>query len=255
MKVTLLAHTPNPEQVVAAAARLCYSSCDAAHLMEQLTPEKTASFVQMLAQLGHESPTEHVTFTFGIQGISRACSHQLVRHRIASYSQKSQRYVSENAFEYVTPPEIAADPALLACYEKAMADCQRVYEQLADDLTQHHTKALMENGMQEAEAKKAARKQANEDARFVLPNACETQIVVTMNARSLHNFFRERMCQRAQWEIRDLAWEMYALVTEVAPNLFSKAGPGCLHGGCPEGKMSCGKAKEVRARFEAMTQK
>ena len=249
MRVTLIAHTPDPEKVVAAAAKLCYSSSDVNTLMDNLTPEKVDSFVELLASYGHESPIEHVTFTFGIEGVSRSCTHQLVRHRIASYSQKSQRYVSEKGFEYIVPPEIEADEKALACYEKAMADANDAYNQLADILEETHFNTLCAAGKNEQEARRAARKMAIEDARFVLPNGCETKIIVTMNARSLMNFFHHRCCNRAQWEIRDVAQEMLTLCREVAPALFSHAGPSCVNGPCPEGAMTCGRIKEMRERF------
>ncbi len=249
MRVTLIAHTPDPEKVVAAAAKLCYSSSDVQTLMDNLTPEKVESFVELLASYGHESPVEHVTFTFGIEGVSRSCTHQLVRHRIASYSQKSQRYVSEKGFEYVTPPAIAEDEQALAVYERAMAQMQEAYDTLADLLEDKHAAVLEQNGKTAEEAHRVARKTAIEDARFVLPNACETKIIVTMNARSLINFFHHRCCNRAQWEIRDVAQEMLRLCREVAPSLFAHAGPSCLNGPCPEGSMTCGRIKEMRERY------
>ncbi len=250
MNVTLIAHTPEPEKVVAAAAKLCYSSSDVQTLMDNLTPEKVESFVELLASYGHESPIEHVTFTFGIEGISRACTHQLVRHRIASYSQKSQRYVSEKGFEYVTPPAIAADEKALARYEAAMAQMNDAYNEIADLLEQSHYDALLSEGKGEKEALRVARKMAIEDARFVLPNGCETKIIVTMNARSLMNFFHHRCCNRAQWEIRDVAQEMLRLCREAAPALFSHAGPSCVNGKCPEGSMTCGKMKDMREMYK-----
>ncbi|MBQ9414655.1 MAG: FAD-dependent thymidylate synthase [Clostridia bacterium] len=249
MHVTLIAHTPDPEKVVASAAKLCYSSSDVQTLMDGLTPEKVESFVQMLASYGHESPVEHVTFTFGIEGISRSCSHQLVRHRIASYSQKSQRYVSERQFEYITPPAIAEDGEALAYYDKTMEEISGAYNALADLLEKRHYQDLLASGKDEKEAAKAARKMAIEDARFVLPNACETKIIVTMNARTLLNFFHHRCCSRAQWEIRAVADEMLRLCREVSPSLFAHAGPSCLNGPCPEGSMSCGKMKEMRKKY------
>ncbi len=247
--MTLISHTPDPEKVVAAAAKLCYSSSDVKTLMDNLTPEKVERFVEMLASFGHESPVEHVSFTFGIEGVSRSCTHQLVRHRIASYSQKSQRYVSEKGFEYITPPLIAEDEAALACYTQAMKQADEAYNTLADILEQRHYKDLLAAGKDEAAAASAARKMAIEDARFVLPNACETKIIVTMNARTLINFFHHRCCNRAQWEIRAVAQEMLDLCREVAPFLFGHAGPSCLNGPCPEGAMSCGRVKEMRERY------
>lgn len=235
MKVTLLSHTPEPEKLIATAAKLCYSSSDIDHLMEGLTPDKVDSFINMLMEIGHESPIEHVTFTFGIEGISRACSHQLVRHRIASYSQKSQRYVDENQFEYVTPPSIKKRHELRDMFDEKMRDIQKAYAEMRIMLKD----ALIE---EECMDPKVAEKVANEDARFLLPNACTTSIIVTMNIRSLFNFFKHRCCNRAQWEIRAVAMEMWNLCMDVAPNIFKYAGPDCVtKGKCSEGKMSCGK--------------
>lgn len=252
VKVVLLAHTPNPEATVAAAAKLCYSSSTIEGICEGLTPEKTASFVEMLAEIGHESPIEHVSFTFGVEGISRACSHQLVRHRIASYSQKSQRYVNEDSFEYVIPPEVEKIPEAKEEFIRQMKMIDDGYKQLAELLTAKHTEAFIAEGLDEKTALSKAKKKAIEDARFLLPNACETKIVVTMNARSLMNFFRHRCCNRAQWEIKEVADQMLKLVLEVAPNLFKNAGPSCVSGGCPEGKMTCGKIKQVREFYKEM---
>ena len=216
--------------------------------MEGLTEEKTASFVDMLAEIGHESPIEHVSFTFGIEGVSRSLLAQLTRHRIASYSVQSQRYVREKMFEYVVPPEIEAIPEAAAEYRRAMEEDER----LTVLLKERHLQTLLAGGMEEKAANRAAEKQAIEDARFVLPNACTTKIMMTMNARSLMNFFHHRCCNRAQWEIRELARRMLALCLPVAPHLFKNAGPSCLNGPCPEGKMSCGKMKEVRAAYAQM---
>lgn len=246
VKVELLAHTPEPEKYIAAAAKLCYANTDVDTLLEGLDEEKISSFLEMLSSIGHESPIEHVSFTFAIEGISRACSHQLVRHRIASYSQQSQRYVSMDGFGYVTPPEIADIPEALKLYDEEMERAAKSYERLADILTEKHYQAMTAEGIDEKTARRDARKKANEDARFVLPNACETKIIVTMNARTLMNFFRLRCCNRAQWEIRAVAWEMLRLASAAAPTLFKNAGPSCVNGSCSEGKMSCKKAVEMR---------
>ena len=251
-KVTLLSHTPDPERTVAFAAKLCYSSSGIEDLRDGLTQEKISSFVNMLADMGHESPIEHVSFTFGIEGVSRACTHQLVRHRIASYSQKSQRYVTEGAFEYITPPEIANDPQATAVYREIMAKDQEAYDRIAEILKEKHKKAFLAEGKDEKTAERMAEKKAIEDARFVLPNACETKIVVTMNARTLMNFFHHRCCNRAQWEIKDIADQMLKAVSNVAPNIFKKAGPSCVGGACPEGKMTCGKVIEMRKFYEEL---
>ena len=226
MNVQLLTWTPVPDKVVATAAKLCYSDSDIKSLMENLTEEKIANFIDMLVSIGHESPIEHVSFTFGIEGISRACSHQLVRHRLASYSMKSQRYVSEAQFDFITPPLIESDPDLNAMYFEYMMRTQQFYDYLVN------------HGI------------PKEDARFILPNACETKIVVTMNARSLFNFFKHRCCERSQWEIQAVANEMLRLCKGVAPQIFKYAGPSCVMlGKCPEGKMSCGKANEMKEKY------
>ena len=182
--------------------------------------------VRTLVRSGHLSSLEHANFTFAIDGISRACSHQLVRHRLASYNQQSQRYVrfGERA-SFVVPPQIQENLQALEVFYQAMANARQAYEK------------LVEIGLAEGRAKG----QVLEDARFVLPNAAETKVVVTMNARELRHFFSLRCCRRAQWEIRRLAWVMRYLVLDVAPNLFVGAGPGCMGNGCPEGKMACDK--------------
>lgn len=233
MNVKLISHTPDPEKVIATAAKLCYSSANIDELQEGLDEEKVQKFLNMLMELGHESPIEHVSFTFGIEGISRACSHQLVRHRIASYSQKSQRYVTESQFDYITPPSIQKYGYLDLEFQKLMIEVQHAYDTIRE--------GLKEELIRDGEDPKKAEKIANEDARFVLPNACETKIVVTMNVRSLFNFFKHRCCNRAQWEIRAVAMEMWHLCMEVSPSIFQHAGPECVtKGKCPEGKMSCG---------------
>lgn len=252
VKVTLLAHTPNPEATVAAAAKLCYSPSDIDAIRDGLTPEKTAAFVEMLSEIGHESPIEHVSFTFGVEGISRACSHQLVRHRIASYSQKSQRYVSEDSFEYVIPPEVEGIPEAKEEFIRQMQEIEIGYKRLAELLTNKHAENFKSQGLDEKQALQKAKKKAFEDARFLLPNACETKIIVTMNARSLNNFFRHRCCNRAQWEIKQVTDKMLAEVLKVAPNLFKNAGPSCVFGSCPEGKMTCGRIKSVREEYSKL---
>lgn len=254
-KVTLLTYTTEPERTVASAAKLCYSASDIATIKDGLTDEKTASFVEMLAEIGHESPIEHAYFTFGIEGVSRSLLAQITRHRIASFSVQSQRYVKEKDLAYVTPPEIAKDPEALKLYKDSMVQAEAAYHALADKLSAGYEKEYLAAGLDEKTARRNAEKKAIEDARFVLPNACETKMVMTINARSLINFFHHRCCNRAQWEIRDVADQMLALVSKVAPNIFKVAGPPCLVGGCPEGKMSCGKIKEVREKYKNMREK
>ena len=252
MNVELLQHTPDPEKIIAAAAKLCYSSSGIDGILDGLDEEKTDKFLKRLMSMGHESPIEHITFTFGIEGVSRSLLAQFTRHRLASYSVKSQRYVKEGQFEFITPPEIEKIPEAKAAFLKAMNDDVKTYNELADILYTKHYVDMVSAGMDEKAAKNAAEKKAIEDARYVLPNACETKMIATLNARSLMNFFHHRCCERAQWEIRDLACQMLSLVKDVAPTLFANAGPRCVSGPCPEGAMSCGKMLEKRKYFGSM---
>ena len=187
-KVTLITYTPNPEKTIAQAAKLCYSPASIDTISEGLTEEKTASFVDMLSEIGHESPIEHASFTFGIEGVSRSFLAQITRHRIASYSVQSQRYVTESHFEYVIPPEIEAIPEAKAEFLAAMEEDQRHYENLTALLKEKHKKELLASGLDEKSADRAAQKQSIEDARFVLPNACDTKMICTFNARPLQLF-------------------------------------------------------------------
>lgn len=250
--VTLLAHTPMPEQTIASAAKLCYSPSNIETIMEGLDEKKSADFVDMLARIGHESPIEHASFTFGIEGVSRSLLAQITRHRMASFSVQSQRYVAEAQFEFVIPPEIENVPEAKAEFLKAMEDDQKTYDKLTSILKEKHYKEFTASGDDEKSAARKAEKKAIEDARFVLPNACCTKMICTMNARSLMNFFSHRCCNRAQWEIRDIAVQMLKLCLQVAPSLFKNAGPPCIRGGCTEGKMSCGQMQSVRLYFSQM---
>ena len=229
MKVALLQHTPDPEMSVALAARLCYSPVAIDELKERISVSDVKGFLDKIMSLGHQSVLEHASFTFGIEGISRVTSHQLVRHRLASYSQQSQRYVShKKRFAAVVPPAIAGRPALLARFEAQLEALHKCYAEMVDA------------GV------------PAEDARYILPNATETKLLVTMNARELLHFFGARCCERAQWEIREMAMEMLRLSKTVAPTIFRDAGPGCISGSCPEGTMTCGNIQDVRERFRSM---
>ena len=222
MKVSLLTHTPDPERAVAAASRQCYSKHSATKAFTEFGPEDIRRQLGIILKNGHLSVLEHASFTFAIEGISRACSHQLVRHRIASYSQQSQRFVRLKEIEFVVPEKIAADPRSNKIFADTLNTCREAYSQ------------LVEAGM------------PAEDARYVLPNAAPTKIVVTMNARALNNFFELRCCLSAQWEIRQLADEMLSLVKAVAPIIFGNAGPYCItRKTCPEGKYDCPKWVEL----------
>ena len=249
MLVQLISHTAEPEKTIAAAAKLCYSDAHIETLLDGLTPEKTAAFLQRLSDVGHASPIEHASFTFGIEGVSRTFLAQVTRHRIASFSVQSQRYVRLEDFRYVVPPEIEAIPAAKAQFLDAMNDDARRYLELVKSLEDAHTARLVAGGLDEKAARAKASKQANEDARFVLPNACETKMVMTMNCRSLLNFFNLRCCRRAQWEIRAVADRMLELVLPLAPHIFAGAGPRCLTGPCPEGRMCCGEQQAVREYY------
>ena len=234
LKVILLRHSPNPEETIAMAAKLCYSPADITSLKDKIETKDQKAFVEKLVKMGHMSPIEHASFTFAVEGISRACSHQLVRHRLASYSQQSQRYVSEESgFDYIIPPSVKEDKELKNIFISFMEQAQETYNSMV--------RKLNEKGIRG--------ESANQDARFILPNAAETKIMVTMNARELLHFFRQRCCNRAQWEIRQMAEEMLKLVKKAAPTIFHKAGPGCLYSPCPEGDYSCGKIKEVRKKY------
>jgi thymidylate synthase (FAD) len=237
LKVILLSHTPDPEQAVAAAAKLCYSNTGVQEIRKRIEEGDANKFVTRLLEMGHLSPVEHASFTFGVEGISRACSHQLVRHRLASYSQQSQRYVGKaKGFDYVIPPAIEEHKQLREHFVDYMNAAQAAYIDILEKLSEKGIKG----------------EDANQDARFVLPNAAETKLVVTMNGRELLHFFRQRCCNRAQWEIRNMATEMLKLVQRIAPTIFAKAGPGCLSGACPEGRHSCGKATGVREYFAGL---
>lgn len=248
MKVELITHTPDADKLIAAAAKLCYAKSDIDTLMDNLTEEKVNSFVEMLSDLGHESPVEHASFTFGVEGVSRALLAQITRHRIASFSVQSQRYVDKSGFDYITPPEIEAIPEAKAEFIRAMEEDALHYEKLKNMLMEKHYASLIADGTDEKTARRAAEKKANEDARFVLPNACDTRMIITMNVRSLYHFFNLRCCDRAQWEIRALAWEMLRLCRAACPILFAKAGPSCVSGPCPEGAYCCGKMAQMRKK-------
>ncbi|AYD39234.1 FAD-dependent thymidylate synthase [Clostridium fermenticellae] len=242
LKVKLIEHTPNPEKVVAEAAKLCYSPVGIDEIEQNLTDEKVEKFLNRLMSYGHESVVEHVSFTFAVEGVSRSLTHQLVRHRIASYSQQSQRYVRLNKFDYIIPPEIENDEKARETFIKTMEHITQSYVELSNILKNKY----IDQGIKA----KDAEKKAIEDARYVFPNACETKIIVTMNARSLFNFFKHRCCNRAQWEIRELAYNMFLEVRKVAPTLFKYCGPSCVNGSCSEGNMTCGKIEEVRAKYK-----
>ena len=217
MNVELLYHTPDPERAIATAARLCYAPVGAAELMETMPPERVESVLSTIMSSGHFSTLEHASYTFAVDGVSRALTHQLVRHRIASFNQQSQRYVKFTGEVAVVKPQSVADnEAAEAVFDEAIAAAVDAYHKLLD------------LGV------------AAEDARYLLPNAAESKIVITMNVRELLHFFSLRCCNRAQWEIRDMAHRMLELARPTAPFIFADAGAPCVRTGCPEGKMTCG---------------
>lgn len=229
LHVRLLAATPNPLALIYASFRQCYSPGYVGDLWPRLlngevSAQEQGRFVEDILESGHHSPVEHVSFTFAVEGVSRALTHQLVRHRLASYSQQSQRYVNESAFEYILPPQIAKNPEARALFEEFMDQTATTYARLRELLQQQGRKGA----------------KANEDARFVLPQAAESKIVVTMNCRSLLHFFALRCCERAQWEIRAMAKAMLDICKKRLPVVFGAAGPRCeTLGYCPEGERFC----------------
>ncbi|WP_022851936.1 FAD-dependent thymidylate synthase [Limisalsivibrio acetivorans] len=230
LNVRLLNRSSEGELMAALAAKLCYSDADIENLFEKVSSSEQKSFIEKIVSIGHHSVLEHVSFTFGIEGVSRALTHQLVRHRIASFSQKSQRYVKHgDGFQFVLPDTIAEDNELTGLYTDLMKRIGDVYDTLA------------ERGV------------PAEDARYVLPNACETKIIVTMNCRELLHFFSVRCCERAQWEIRRMSELMLIECIKEAPSIFSGAGPGCVRGKCPEGKFTCGRASEIREKYRNLS--
>lgn len=215
MRVKLLAYTQNAEAICAAAGKSCYSERSSMELVDAPNPGKVLG---KIVGMGHHSVIEHAVFTFSIEGVSRSLTHQLVRHRVASFSQQSQRYVSMDKPTYVIPKTVEADPELKKEFERTMSEIWASYNRLVEKIPP-------------------------EDARYVLPNACTTNITITMNARELIHFFSLRCCNRAQWEIREMADRMLEICREQSPVIFREAGPPCIRGPCPEGKKSCGKPR------------
>ncbi len=235
LSVKLLSFSPDAEKLTAMASKLCYSPAHIEDIEDGLTDDAAADYIQKIVDLGHLSTIEHASFTFGIEGVSRTLLAQITRHRIASFSVQSQRYVSySGGFGYIVPPAIRElGEAAVAKYEAQMAQMQSWYDEWRG--------ALGGSG-----------EKSNEDARFVLPGACETRMLLTMNARELLHFFSLRCCNRAQWEIRALAWQMLKLAHEAAPALFKNAGPSCVRGACGEGRMSCGQSVKVRSEHSEL---
>lgn len=223
MKVTLISYTKDPEKIVAAAVRQCYSKDAAVKIKNKLTDAERTKLIKMVIGSGHTSTIEHVSFTFAIEGVSRVLTHELVRHRIASYSQQSQRYINGKNFEFVIPPTIAAKKEAKDLFNATIKELGEKYQK------------FIELGI------------PKEDARFILPNATDVKIVVTMNARSLFNFLARRMCNRAQWEIRTMATLIHRELMKVAPKIFRYAGPTCkTEDICWEGERHCGLPDKIK---------
>jgi thymidylate synthase (FAD) len=232
LKVRLLRHTSDAELLCGTAALTSTKSGSPSDILEKIDLEKAKRIIKRVTGYGHASVIEHASFTFSIEGVSRAMTHQLVRHRIASYTQQSQRYVTYDSLKkYVTPPSIMDNAEAKRIFDEALAKISEAYKKLLK------------------------LKIPKEDSRFILPNAAKTNIIVTMNARELQHFFNLRCCARAQWEIRETATEMLRQAKKVAPILFEKAGPSCVKlGFCPEGKMKppeCN-VEDIKKRFKAL---
>ncbi|MGQ9551605.1 MAG: FAD-dependent thymidylate synthase [Candidatus Bathycorpusculaceae bacterium] len=229
MEVKLLRYTTDAELLCGAAALTSTRSGSPSEILEKMDLETSKRITRRVTGYGHASVIEHASFTFSIEGISRAMTHQLVRHRIASYTQQSQRYVKYDTLEkYVMPHSIENNAEAKKLFEETLQKVSDAYQN------------LLKCGV------------PKEDARFILPNAAKTNIIVTMNARELHHFFNLRCCTRAQWEIREVATEMLKQAKNATPTLFENAGPSCVKlGYCPEGKMKpqeCNVA-EIRRKF------
>jgi thymidylate synthase (FAD) len=194
--------------------------------------EQARNAIRRVLGYGHYSVIEHASFTFSVEGVSRALTHQLVRHRIASYTQQSQRYVTYDTLEdYVAPRSISENKKAKKIYNDTLKQISDAYQRLLKlDIPE-------------------------EDARFLLPNAAKTNILITMNARELRHFFNLRCCERSQWEIREMAIEMLRQAKKAAPSLFENAGPSCVESGyCPEGKLkppTC-RIEEIKRRFKEL---
>lgn len=229
MKAKLLRYTADADLLCGTAALTTTKSGTPSEILEKMNPEAAKRIIRRVTGYGHGSVIEHASFTFSLEGVSRAMTHQLVRHRIASYTQQSQRYVAYNTSEsYVTPPSIERNAQAQRVFDEALGKISKAYQ------------VLLKLGI------------SKEDARFILPGAAKTNIIVTMNARELRHFFNLRCCARAQWEMREVAVEMLKQARKAAPALFEGCGPTCVElGYCPEGKMKPSECSidELKKRF------
>lgn len=213
VQVKLVNYTPNPELTIAAAARTCIRNLDYEAASAELSHEDVQRILRSIIKKNHHSPLEHANFTFSISGVSRVLTHQLVRHRIASYSQLSQQRTDSSRLQFIIPPEIQEQPNLSEEYQSIMEQCRELYMR------------LVQCGISRG------------SARYVLPSAFSTRIVTTMNARSLLNLLAQRECEVEEWEFRQVAFLMHSELMKVAPAIFHLAGPPCeTQGYCPEGE-------------------
>jgi thymidylate synthase (FAD) len=223
--VKLLAYTPNPERLVAVAAKRSYDKRSTTRIWEEMTDAEITRLLHRVIRHGHTSVLEHINFTFAIEGISRALSHQLVRHRMASYTQQSQQRSNDRDAAFIVPPEIERNSELT-----------NEFQEKVKALVEFYTRAI-EAGISKGQA------------RYILPNAYATKIIMTMNARSLFNLISQRACGVEEWEFRTLACKIHQILLEVAPNIFNHAGPRCVTDlVCLEGEKGekCGLYKSIR---------
>jgi thymidylate synthase (FAD) len=229
VKVNLLRYTTDAELLCGTAALTTTKSGRPSEIFEKMDTETAKRIIKRVIGYGHDSVIEHASFTFSIEGVSRAMTHQLVRHRIASYTQQSQRYVTYDTLEnYVTPPSIEEN-----------AEAKKLFDETLEKISEAYQK-LLNAGI------------PKEDARFILPNAAKTNMILTMNTRELRHFFNLRCCARAQWELRETAIEMLKQAKKAAPALFEDCGPTCVElGHCPEGQMKPPECniEETKKRF------
>jgi len=232
LKVKLLRYTADAELLCGAAALTSTKSGSPSEILEKMNVETAEKIIRRVTGYGHVSVIEHASFTFSIEGVSRAMTHQLVRHRIASFTQQSQRYVAYDTLEkYVIPQSVANN-----------VEAQKIFDEALEKISETYQK-LLKLGI------------SKEDARFILPNAAKTNIIVTMNARELRHFFNLRCCARAQWEIREAATEMLKQARKAAPALFENVGPSCVElGYCLEGKMKPPECniEEIKKHFKEL---
>jgi thymidylate synthase (FAD) len=220
MKVSLVSCTRDPEMTCARCASVSWRRKG----MKAISLDEARQIIRRVLGYGHESVIEHACFTFFIEDISRSLTHQLVRHRIASFTQQSMRYVDlvKSKSYFIVPKSISEDEELARLFGDLMAKCKNTYD------------ILRKRGV------------PPEDSRFALPIATQTKIAITMNARELRHFFAMRCCLRAQWEIRQLANRMLKICKTTAPSLFEGAGPSCVKlAYCPEGELTCGRLNQV----------